>query len=112
MAARNKKIDNMNYWVVVYRFAWGLLFVVLVVGLVCIFLPKCHFLREMQRKKEKQVVENRELGVKVSNLRTKQDRFNTDQKFVERIARDEGLIKSDEVVFKFTSTNSMVDSGN
>ena len=89
-----------------------LLLVVLVVGIVCIFLPKCHFLREMQRKQEHLSIENRDLQVAVSELRTKQDRFNTDPAYVERTARDKGMIKPDEMLFKFTSSNAVEKTRN
>lgn len=112
MAAKNTRKNNMNYWVVVYRFAWGLLLVVIVVGVICIFLPKCHFLRSMQRKKEQLASENRDIQVAVSEFRSKQDRFNTDPAFVERTAREEGMIKPDETLFKFTSSNAVDKTGN
>jgi len=96
----------MNFWVLLYRFAWALLIVLFTIGLVCAFLPRCHRLREFQRKKADLQEENRKLEEGIQTLRHQQQRFLTAPGFVERTARETGMVKSDEVVFKFTNEQS------
>jgi len=91
----------MNYWIALYRFALGLLAILVVVVLVRVFLPKCGRLRELQREKVAVEEENRAMEERTRELRTKRERFNNDPKFVERTARETGMVKPDETVYKF-----------
>ena len=93
--------DTMNYWLIIYRFAWALLGVLLVIGLLCIFVPKCNSLRALQNKRTALQQENSEIESGIKEMRTMQEKFQSDPDFVERVARESGLIKSNEVVFKF-----------
>jgi len=101
---------KINYWVVVYRLAWGLLVVLFGVGLVCAFLPKCHRVRELQRRKAVLQQENRRIETVTRDLAMKQERFRTDPAFVERTAREEGMAKPHETVFRFTNEQSRVNA--
>lgn len=92
----------MNRWVIIYRSAWGLLLVLVVIGLICVFLPKCYRMRELQRRKAAIQGENRDFERATKELRLKRDRLKSDPAFVERTARREGMLRRDEVVFKFT----------
>lgn len=96
----------MNYWVTIYRLAWGFLVVLFVIVLICIFLPKCHIFREMQRKKIEDQEGIRKKEYQIKELRMKQERFSSDPAFVERTARKTGMVRSDETVFKFTNEQS------
>lgn len=98
--------DDMNYWLVIYRFAWGVLGVLVTIGLVCIFVPRCNKLRAMQRKRIELQTENRTLEAMTQELRIKQERFSTEPPFVERTAREIGMVKTNETVYKFTNDNS------
>lgn len=73
------------------------------VTLICVFLPKCHSLRELQRKKAVLQKENRETEAQIRELKLKQERFSSDPSFVERTARETGMVKPDESVVKFTN---------
>ena len=77
--------------------------VLMVIGLICLFLPKCHRIRELQRKKAVLQEENSNLDLAARNLRLKRERFKSDPVFVERVAREAGMVRTDETVFKFTS---------
>lgn len=83
-----------------------MLIVLLMIGLVCIFLPKFNTLRKHQRRKDENTAENRQLQLDTNELRTKQERFNSDPAVVERTARNIGMVRPDEVVFKFTNRQS------
>ena len=94
---------SLNYWVVIYRSAWILLVVLFAIGLTCIFLPRVHSLRSLQRKKAELIKQNRRIEALTRELRDKQERFNSDPAFVERVARETGKVKPNEVVFVFTN---------
>jgi len=89
----------MNFWVLVYRFAWALFIVLVLFGIICVFLPKSHTLRYYQKRRLELEEENRQLAGRVADLVERQSRFRADPAFVERTARDAGMIKSNEVTF-------------
>lgn len=92
----------MNYWVLIYRFAWGLLIVLFAVGLACVFVPQCNKLREMQREKAALEARQRALETEIRDLRTRQNRFENELPYVERTAREShGMVKTNETIFKF-----------
>ncbi|MDP6525799.1 MAG: hypothetical protein QGI24_05860 [Kiritimatiellia bacterium] len=91
----------MSYWVVIYRFAWTLLVVLLLIGVLCIFIPKCNSLHELQRRRTEKEEENALLKHQTVEFIEKQARFETDPEFVERTAHDSGRVKTNETVFKF-----------
>ncbi len=93
----------MNYWVTVYRFAWIALIILLAIGAVCIFIPRCGRMNQLQKEKTERLTQNREIEDGVHTLRDKQERFSSDPAFVERVAREAGMVKPDETVFKLTN---------
>jgi cell division protein FtsB len=99
----------MNYWVLIYRFAWFLLVVLCVIGMVCIFLPKCQDYQGLQGKKARLEQETRDVEASIKDLQRQQDRLQRDGAFVERTARELGMAKPGETVFKFTR-EAVVDS--
>ncbi|MCE9613052.1 MAG: septum formation initiator family protein [Lentisphaerae bacterium] len=90
----------MNYWGVIYRFAMVLLVVLMLVGLVFIFLPPSHAIREYHKRRVDLQAENERLEAQVRELAEKQARFRTDPAFVERTAREAGMLKTNEVIYK------------
>ena len=95
----------MNYWVALYRCAWGLLVILCAIVVACIFLPRCHRLRELQRTKIERQEENRRIEVQARELKSKQDRFHSNPAFVERTAREIGMVKPGETVFRLTNAS-------
>ena len=92
----------MNYWVLIYRFAWIVLVILCLVGLACIFLPKCEQYRELQQRKVVLQRENEQIEAAVKRLQQKQEMLQTDRAFVERTARELGMAKAGETIFKLT----------
>ena len=90
----------MNYWSVIYRFACIALVAIFVAGVVCIFLPKCRSYGELQRKKTQLEQETKELDAAVNRLQMQKRQFQSDSAFVERTARENGMVKPGETVFK------------
>jgi cell division protein FtsB len=98
----------MNFWVLVYRFAWILVIVLCVIAAICVFLPKCHSFQDLQQKKLTLAEGNARLDARVRQLEKDQDRFRTDPEFVERVARQQGMAKPGETIFKFADNTNEV----
>ena len=96
----------MNIWVAVYRITWILIAVVCLVAAVCLFLPKYSKYRGLQRQKAEAVEQKRLEEIKIRRLQLQQARFASDPSFVERTARAEGMVKTNETVCKLTGALS------
>lgn len=92
----------MNTWVVIYRFAWFLVILLIVIGITLIFLPKCRQYRELQGKKAAIEEETRSIEAAVKKAQIQQEQLQWDAAFVERVAREQGMVKPGETVFKLT----------
>jgi cell division protein FtsB len=91
-----------NPWIILYRAAWVLLLALVITGLVCVFMPKWNGLGELQRKKASIQEENRQIELLTQELRHKRERLKSDAEFAERTAREAGMVRSNEIIFKFT----------
>lgn len=93
----------MNIWNIIYRFSWGLLAVLIVIGFVLIFTPKARKLAYLQGVKTE--IESRNAGKadQINELQIRQERFVSDPEYVEHTAREAGLVMAGEVVYKFTN---------
>jgi len=96
----------MNHWLIIYRLAVGLLVVLFIVGVACVFLPQCNRLRELQRERIALQEDNRRTEALTRELRIKQEKFDTDPAFVVRTARETGRVMPNETVFKLTNTHA------
>jgi cell division protein FtsB len=94
----------MNFWVVLYRFAWIVVIVSCVIAIVCVFLPKAHNYRDLQKRKMALQESNMRMETRVHQLELNQQRFRNDPDFVERIAREQGMAKPGETIFRFPVT--------
>ena len=90
-------------WNKVFVICLAAFILVAAIAAACLLLPRCRRLNEMYRVKEQREQENLELADKTSELQSNQERFARDPAFVERTARDAGLVKPGETVFKFTN---------
>ena len=99
----------MNYWVTIYRVAFGAVIVLVTIAIISAFVPKLRKHHEEYRKRTEFQQENRILAEQVKVLRNKQERFTRDPNYVERTAREIGMVKPDEMVFKYT--NDEANSG-
>jgi cell division protein FtsB len=111
----------MDYWRIIYRCAWVLLIIVVPIGIGCMFVPRCSSLRHLHQKRAELAEENSRIEDATRELRARQERFLSDPLFVERVAREAGMVKSNEIVFRIspydptqleTITNSMVPVSN
>ncbi len=92
----------MNVWTTIIRVCWGALVLILLAGLVGIFYPKVRQYNDLQAREAELREDVRLEEELLSNLKAKQERLQTDPRFVEKVAREElGLAKPGDTVFKF-----------
>jgi len=99
----------MNYWDTIYRIATGIVVVLLTIVVICAFVPKVQRYQESYTKRAEHIEENQRLAQDLKNIRSKIDRFASDPSYVERTAREAGMVKPDEVIFKYTNEESKVN---
>jgi len=96
----------MNHWVTIYKLAWGIVVILVTIALISAFIPKIQRYHDSYSKRAECQDENRRLASDLKKIRDKQERFSSDPLFVERTARDIGMAKPDEIVFKYTNEES------
>lgn len=94
----------MTGWNLVLRIVTGVVIALAIVGLVFLFLPRANQVRELQGRKADLETDNRATEQRIKDLKSQQEKFNSDPAFVERTARETGLIKPDETVFRMTNS--------
>jgi cell division protein FtsB len=88
-------------WQTIHRLAWGILVILMVIGVICLFLPRYNKLRVMQQRRDGEKEENRRLEARTKEVRAFSKRFMIDPRYVERVARELGMVKPGEIVIKY-----------
>lgn len=101
----------MSYWKRIYKIAIILLCILAMIAIISIFLPRLNTTRELQLKNVELSEENTRIEEATRELKRKRERFLTDPKFVVRTAREQGMVKSNETVFRFTNRQNQASSG-
>ncbi|MBL7114738.1 MAG: septum formation initiator family protein [Kiritimatiellae bacterium] len=91
----------MNAKTVFSRLLMLVLSVAVVAAVVFLFVPKYRELRELQRTRVEKERQNEQLRKRIQAYRNKQERFQTEDQYVERTAHESGRIKDGEKVFFF-----------
>ncbi len=97
----------MSAWKLIYRFSWSVLAVLVIIGLVCVFTPKCRALTGLRETRGTLELANADLVEEIKTLRIRQERFTTEPAYVERTAREIGMIRPGETVYIFTNSASL-----
>ena len=100
----------MSYWVAVYKFMWGALIALLLLGAAFAFIPKWREYSEYQRRRAEAADRIRLEEEMLKVLKNKQDRFMRDPRFVTQIAHDLGLASTNELIIKFQTDEAVVPS--
>ena len=91
----------MSIWETIYKTAWILLCVIVVIAVIRLFYPKWREFRQFESERHELAEETRLQQEMIKALKIKQERFRNDPDFVEKIAHELGLVHDDEIVFKF-----------
>lgn len=95
----------MNAWKHTYWYGAGVLVVLLFLIAMTYLIPQHRKLRELEARRARFQQENRMLEASVGDLKERQDQFNTDPLFVERVAHEAGRVKPGEILYIFEATN-------
>ena len=87
-------------WTTVYKFTFVLFVALGFVALVCVFFPKYAEYRSRQVKKGELKEEILTFEEECERSRRSQELLATDPSFIEKTAREIGMAKSNETVFK------------
>jgi len=98
----------VNYWTMTYRFAWLVLVLLVVIGLACVFIPKFREMNDLRQRRDDLQREGRATEAATRELRVKRERFSSDPRYVERVAKEAGMVKPGEIVFKFTNDTAEI----
>jgi cell division protein FtsB len=95
----------------IYRYSWIILFAGLVAaGLFFLFTPKWRKYLSLQETRNTMVKQNNAKSEEIKEFKIKQERFTSEPAFVERTARETGMVTSDEVVYRFRDSKGKVPS--
>jgi len=93
-----------------YRIAFILVLVIFTIGVIILFVPKRNEYRKLQQTRDKLVQQNELKAQQIKDLKIKQERFTTEPSFVERTAREAGMVSKDEVVYRFKDADGGSDN--
>ena len=91
----------MKYANAIYKFAWITLLILFLAGMTGIFLPQFRQYQEFKRREDELAREIQAEEEKIKRLKHWQERFPGDKRFVEQIAHELGMAKTNEIVFTF-----------
>ena len=97
---------RMKPWNFIGRVAVVIIIILGLTGVLLFFLPKLRESQQLQRSKATLEESNNRMEAQIRLLESKCKRFNYDKEFVERTARELGMVKPDETVYKFYTTNN------
>lgn len=105
----NRRKDiAVTIWTIIYRSAWMLLALLLILTGIFMAIPKLRGYQNLQGQKEVLEVERQQSEEKLRELQFNQEQFRTDDQFLIDTAREAGMVRSNEVVYKFTNVPSNV----
>jgi len=100
----------MKYLGTLYKVAWITLGILFLVGITCMFWPQFQQYKEY-KKLELAIAEEIRLEEEmIKKLKSYQDRFPEDQQFVEQIAHEMGMAKTNEIIFTFLEEKETASS--
>ncbi|MGD9872750.1 MAG: septum formation initiator family protein [Kiritimatiellia bacterium] len=91
----------MTFWDMVTKITWAILIGLLIVVGISMFIPRIREYHEYQRTAARLAEETRHEEEMIKHLKMQQERFQTDPRFVEYIAHEMGMAKTNETIFTF-----------
>lgn len=96
-----------NPWTSLYRIGWFVAAVLLVIGALFVFAPQIGRQQRLQAEKEQKERYAESLDAQIDDYQARQEKFRSDPSYVERVAREMGRVKPDEVVIKYERPDQM-----
>lgn len=90
-----------NIYTVIFNVSLAIVIGVSIIGVFYIFVPEYAQLTDLQRKKEALQARNSALESRIHEFQTRQIRFRSDPRFVERLVREQfGMVRENELIYK------------
>ncbi len=90
-------------WRLITRVVWLVVLGGIILAFTALFTPKYAQYKELNQRVRAMQQSNRELATAIRKLESNQRSFISDPAFVERTARELGMVKPEEIVFKYFS---------
>ena len=103
-----RRLGRFSGWDNVYRFVWLVIALIFAIVLVMAFVPRCRRLTELKKRRADLQEQIRLQEIVTQEMREKQNEFTKDPGYVERVAKEAGMIRPDEVVFKASNSQARV----
>jgi cell division protein FtsB len=106
-------VSPQKYWNKVYRYLALAGVLLVLVGAAFAFFPKVNQFRNYQDIKAGLKADIRAEEERIKDLRSNQEKFSTDKRFVEKIAHEIGFAHEGETIYQFdepAQTNSRVQT--
>lgn len=91
----------MSTWNVISRMLWFALGTLVLIGMGFMFVPLIQQDQEYQRREDQLRQEIQARHERIRELQLKQERFESDPAFLERVAHEFGLARPGETLFRF-----------
>jgi len=99
----------MNLWLLSYRISTAVFIVVLIIVVGKYFVPKIRQGQALQKIEAAKTETNQGYEENIRVIQDKVTRFNSDPKYVERVAREElGKAKEGETIFRYSERKTNV----
>ena len=95
----------------IYRIITIIIVIILIIGAIILFQPKRSEYLRLQKRRDALAAQNAAKTETIKELKIKQDRFSTEPAFVERTAREAGMVSKDEIVYKFKNADGRPTGG-
>lgn len=95
----------MRYWQMITRLVLIPIILFGIVAVISWVMPKCQEYQRLQNQRMALDEENTRLEANIRQLETKRKRFAYDKDFVERTARELGMAKPGETIYKFNASD-------
>ena len=92
--------NGMTYWEWIYRTMWIALGVLAAIGILCLFGPRISRYEDFRQRETELREEIRMEEEIIKHLRLQQQRLQADPRFLERLAHEQGLARTNEVLFQ------------
>jgi hypothetical protein len=91
----------MNFWQWLYRVLWGVFVGMALLASGFLFVPKWREYNEYHRRRQEISAAIGEQEEMLKTLKSHQERFHRDPRFVEKLAHEMGKAKPGEFIYKF-----------
>lgn len=91
----------MTLWNYIAKWALGIFSGIILMALGLLFVPQVQKHSQQDQRLRELRAEKRHEEARLQDLRVRQERFQNDRDYVQNVAHEIGMVRPDEVIFKF-----------